>query len=529
MATVDQSGLYCMYLRKSRRDVELEALGQGETLARHEQQLRALAQRLGVAISRVYREIVSGDTIAQRPQMQRLLADINTGLWDGVLVMDVDRLARGDGVDQGIILQSMLYAGALVITPDKIYDPSDEADADFFEIKLFFARREYAAIKKRLQRGRVQSALDGCYQSPDLYGYRRYKLAGRRGYSLEIVPDEAAVVRSIFSWYAYGMDGQDVGADSIARRLNEMGLVTLRGNRWTPSTVKQMLHNPTYAGKIRWNTRTQQFKIVDGQRVKSRPLSDAPILVDGQHQAIISPELWRRVAQILAGHEKRPKNAMRRLVNPLAGLIYCGECGRAMQAKPSPNRRGDFLYCPTQGCPTCSAYVAVVEDMVRDFLAAWIADSEADVDAPPAPDPDAGARAAALARQRAELAALETQSGNLYDLLERGLYTDEIYIRRRAELDAKLTAARAALADLEFANRPAPSMAQIAPQVRSVLDSYAAAPDAAAKNALLRTVVQRIVYRKTQRLYRNNSLGDNINLIIYPKYPADDAPGGDGL
>ena len=51
MANIDKSGLYCAYLRKSRRDEELEALGHGETLQRHEKQLRDLADRLGIRIA----------------------------------------------------------------------------------------------------------------------------------------------------------------------------------------------------------------------------------------------------------------------------------------------------------------------------------------------------------------------------------------------------------------------------------------------------------------------------------------------
>ena len=63
MDKINANGLYCAYLRKSRRDMELEAMGQGETLARHEKQLTDLAARLGIRIARTYREIVSGDTI----------------------------------------------------------------------------------------------------------------------------------------------------------------------------------------------------------------------------------------------------------------------------------------------------------------------------------------------------------------------------------------------------------------------------------------------------------------------------------
>lgn len=520
MATLNPAGMYCAYLRKSRRDMELEAAGQGETLARHEKQLSDLAARLGVRVARWYREIVSGETIQERPQVRQMLSDIGGGAWDGVLVMDVDRLARGDSMDQGMILQTLMYAGALVITPDKIYDPADDADAEFFEIKLFFSRREYSAIKKRMQRGRVQSALDGCYQSPDLYGYRKYKLAGRKGYSLRAVPEEAAVVRSVFAWYADGMDGRPVGCDSIARRLNEMGLRTINGNSWYSSAVRNMLNNPTYAGRICWNKRQQQFRIVDGRRVRSRRVSENVIVSDGLHEAIVPPALFDRVASMMAGHAKRPKNTERALINPLAGLVRCSACGHNMQLRPSAHKNGPFLVCVSQDCPTCSAYIFVVEDMVLEFLASWVSDFEAET-AAPAPDSDAPARAAAIELRRRELETLEGQSGRLYDLLEQGVYTIDVYKQRRSELDAKLDSARAALSALLQAARPH-DLAPIIPQVRTVLDTYRAAPDASAKNALLHTVIDHIDYAKPRRIGHGGNLGDYITLTVYPKYPAYD-------
>ena len=127
MNRLDPSGLYAVYLRKSRKDVEMEALGHGETLSRHEQALGDLAARLGIRLAQTYREIVSGDPIAERPEVRRLLEDVNAGMWDGVLVMDVDRLGRGDSIDQGVIMQSFLYSSTLIITPDKIYDPSEDS------------------------------------------------------------------------------------------------------------------------------------------------------------------------------------------------------------------------------------------------------------------------------------------------------------------------------------------------------------------------------------------------------------------
>ena len=64
---------YCMYLRKSRADLEAEAHGEGETLARHERILLEVAKRGHYDVTEIYREVVSGETIAARPMVQRLL------------------------------------------------------------------------------------------------------------------------------------------------------------------------------------------------------------------------------------------------------------------------------------------------------------------------------------------------------------------------------------------------------------------------------------------------------------------------
>ena len=78
---------YCIYLRKSRADMEAEAIGKGETLARHKHLLLETAKRDGLDVTEIYQEIVSGDNISDRPVMQRLLREVEAGLWDGVLVV----------------------------------------------------------------------------------------------------------------------------------------------------------------------------------------------------------------------------------------------------------------------------------------------------------------------------------------------------------------------------------------------------------------------------------------------------------
>lgn len=152
---------YAIYLRKSRADMDAEAHGGGETLARHRASLLELARKRALSVGAVYEEIVSGDTIAARPQMQRLLAEVEAGIWDGVLVMEVERLARGETIDQGIVAQAFKYSGTLIITPAKTYDPSNEFDEEYFEFGLFMSRREYKIINRRLQAGRLASARAG--------------------------------------------------------------------------------------------------------------------------------------------------------------------------------------------------------------------------------------------------------------------------------------------------------------------------------------------------------------------------------
>lgn len=520
MTTINPSGLYCAYLRKSRKDLELEALGQGETLTRHEQALSALADRLGVRIARTYREIVSGDTLAERPEARRLLGDVNDGMWDGVLVMDVDRLGRGDSIDQGVIMQSFLYSNTLIITPDKIYDPSEDSDSEFFEIKLFFARREYNMIKKRMQRGRLTSAMDGCYMgSRPVYGYERVKMQGRKGWSLKVVPEKAEIVRAVFGWYAHGMDGRDVGAAVIADRLNQMGLRTDLGRPFEPSYIRHMLQNPVYIGKVQWNQRQTVYRIEDGRRVKSRPKSDSAILVDGHHEPIIDPDLWQAVQAMFKTHAKRPKNVSAPTVNPFAGLVVCSCCNHHMQLKPDANRRDGFIYCPTQRCPTCSTYVSALERAILDGLRGWITKYEAQADAPaPTPSADAHAADAARAQLTEQLATLEAQAGRLFDLLEQGVYDIQTFRARRADLDGRIAAVKDALGNID-APAPVDPIAAILPQVRTVLGSYDLSASPAEKNALLRTVIDRVVYTKTQRGYRNSDPGDYLSITLYPRVP----------
>lgn len=219
---------YLIYLRKSRADQEAELRGEGETLARHEKALLELARRQHLPIADIYREVVSGETIASRPMMQQLLSEVEQGIWNGVLVMEVERLARGDTIDQGIVAQAFKLSDTKIITPIKTYDPNNEFDEEYFEFGLFMSRREYKTIKRRLNNGRQASVKEGKYVgNRPPYGYERIKIENDKGFTLKPLEKEAQVVRMMFRWYAYGAHG----ISTIADQLNEMAIPSKTGKQ----------------------------------------------------------------------------------------------------------------------------------------------------------------------------------------------------------------------------------------------------------------------------------------------------------
>ena len=294
---------YCMYLRKSRADLEAEARGEGETLKRHEKILLELARKMNINITQIYREVVSGESIAARPVMQELLSDVEKGLWDGVFVVEVERLARGDTMDQGLVAQTFKYSHTKIITPLKIYDPSNEFDEEYFEFGLFMSRREYKTINRRLQRGRLQSVKEGKFVGND------------SGYTLEPNPDEAKIVVLIYKWHT---GPERIGVSRIRNKLNEMKIPTRKGGDWTDSTIRDILSNPVYIGKIRWNARPQIKRMINGEMVKERPRAEDPIIVDGLHPAIIDEETFYLAQKYLAENPSLPIPTRYKVKNPLS-------------------------------------------------------------------------------------------------------------------------------------------------------------------------------------------------------------------
>jgi DNA invertase Pin-like site-specific DNA recombinase len=516
---------YAIYLRKSRADRDLEAAGGEDTLERHRRTLLEMAARQHLTVTQIYEEVVSGENLAARPEMQKLLNAVDQGCFAGVLVMEVERLARGDTIDQGIVAQSFKFSNTKIITPIKTYDPNDEFDEEYFEFGLFMSRREYKTINRRLQRGRVASVNEGkwpAHMAP--YGYRRVKLEREKGWTLEVIEEEAQWVRRIFTWYTEPSEYpagtvQQMGPYLIAKRLNGLGIKTRRGSLWTGGTIKEIVTNPTYVGMVRWGWRQKQQRVEDGAVITSRPRSSDYIVKPGIHPAIIDQETFDK-AQIRAKHPSKPGPKQIQIKNPLAGLVICGQCGHSMVRRPFGSGRSDQLMCAYPECSTVASDLAIVEAAVLEALERWLEGFEAEPQTGPVSKLDTTDMEAALAALDRDLQQLDAQEGRAYDLVEQGVYTSEVFLARMRTISDRreklTTQAETIRQELDRIRQSEAAGAALIPQLRHVLDAYPSGT-IQEKNNLLRSVLEKAEYTKTRRDRWKG--GGDMQLTLFPRIP----------
>lgn len=513
----------CIYLRKSRADREAEARGEGETLARHEHILLELAKKNAYHIGAIYKEVVSGETISDRPVMQQLLREVESGMWDGVLVVEVERLARGDTIDQGVVSRAFQYSDTKIITPTKVYDPNNEFDEEYFEFGLFMSRREYKTIKRRLNAGRVSSVKEGkyCGNHPP-YGYERIKLEHDKGFSLRPIPEEAEIIKLIFNWYVYGIGGERLGMFKIVKKLNDMNIPTKNGKSWSLSTIAAILSNPVYAGKLRWNSRKVVKRIENGAVVRSRPMAQEYLLSDGLHEPIISSELFEKTQILKKENPPRPISSLNTAKNPLSGLVYCKKCGKTMVRKPHPNNHmKDSLMCPNISCKNISSRLIPVEKAVVAGIADMVQNYKLNDALQNTPELDAlTAKEKIISCKQAELEKLNSQKVRQYELLEQGIYTSEIFLERSAATSKQIEECIQSISKikkgLEHDLKILEQKNTYIPKCENLLSHYWDW-DIKTRNDILKDLVKKIEYNKDTKNTYGHSDDINFTLDIYPK------------
>lgn len=505
-----------MYLRKSRLDIENEKkTGVTDTLEKHKKDLLRLARKLNIDIVDEYEEVESGDSIIHRPQMLRLLRDVADGKLDCVVVIDLDRLGRGDLQDQGLILNTFKKSKTLIVTLDKIYDLSNEVDEDYAEFKSFMSRKEYKMITKRMKAGVRRYIEDGNYiPSKPPYGYEIVQNGKKR--TLRIVPEQAEVIRLIFDMFLKG-----VGMRDIARELADMGYRSYYGNRLGHTWISRVVRNPVYAGYIAWGREEVRKSSEPGKKYDCRKRDpDEYMVVKGSHEPIISEEIFRQVQERLKEPPySSPVQKSKEIVNPLAGLVKCKVCGYMMRRVVNgvTGKRIDYLQCGNF-CPNRGTKLKDVEDGLIEALRAWLDQYKSDWYAynekKTTDQADIYTRKIAVAKK--ELNTLKKQMDNLYNLVEKGAYDIDTYMMRSRALSQEIRNTEANLQQIEkdFAEykRKLAGNQKIIPKVEKLLENYYNL-SIEERNRALKSILNYAVYYKSKK-WRGNRFELELSVKI---------------
>ena len=506
------------YLRKSQSDDPL--LTVEEVLAKHEEILDNWTVKTFGKKSpeeNKFREVVSGETLKERPEINRLLRLIESPRYKAVKVVDPQRLTRGDMEDIGRLMKLLKLTNTLIIIPDvygreNIYDLRDERDWEHFKRELEKGNDYLEYYKKIQNNGRLVSVSRGNYiGSIPPYGYDKttVRIDKKDCPTLTPNPEQADVVRMIFDMYV----NQDLGCTTIAYRLDELGIKPAKGERWSMATIKGMLENEHYIGKVKWNWRKTVTIVEDGEIIKTAPRAKVGeyLVYDGRHPAIISDELFQ-AAQEKKGRNHRAK-ATTKVRNPLAGLVYC-QCGRSMSLRfykktgSDEERSPARLLCDGQThCRTASCLYTEMLDLVAGILKQAIADFEIRIKND---DGDSRKLHASLIKRleakRAELDAKEIAQWEAQanpDPSKR--MPDHVFQILNEKLLKEKEEVRQALCK---AYESMPEPIDYAEQKKRFTDALEALQDpdvsAAKKNKLLKACIDRITYNreKPQRLTR---------------------------
>ena len=487
---------YAMYLRKSRADIEMEALGEGETLAKHKTMLFNLAARNDIHPDQItiYQEIVSGESIQDRPEVQRLLEDVYAKKYKGVLVVEVERLARGNTKDQGEVADAFQMSDTKIITPVKVYDPHNEFDQEYFEFGLFMSRREYKTIRRRLEAGKLQAVLEGNYLLPQrIFGYNIERKSKDNRY-LVINEEERPLVQMMFDWFTE--EGRSCGW--IAKQFTLMGVPTMQGGReWEKATISDMLKNKHYIGIIPWGkhktvkVRDEKTGQIKKQRVKAKP--EEVRYIKAKHKPIISEEQFKK-AQNRFG-KKNPVNHGMELVSPLAGIIHCADCGKALDWINYKDSRGiRYSHKASVHCKKKSLRVELIFDALVDALEKCIDDCEIKI--------KNDGNAAELARHKEmilsmenALQKLERKRKKIFDDYEDEAYTREDFIERK-QINAN-------------------AIAEMKDQIKKAKENMPEEIDYSEKIATLHEMIEKIKDKDIDAQAKNDFLKEYIEDVKY--------------
>lgn len=479
--------MYLMYLRKSRADENGATVE--EVLAKHEAMLQEYCvKNFDAPLDEryIYREVVSGETISDRPQLQKILELVANNNVDGVLVIEPQRLSRGDLVDCGIICRVFKYSGTKIITPQKTFDLTDKYDEKFLTMTLQQGNDYLEYIKTIMERGRIAAVKGGQYiGSAAPYGYDKVVVDGKKTLQLN---DKAAVVKLIFELYLGGKSEYQ-----IARELDRQGLRPMRSEEWCKTSVRHILTNVTYTGKVKFGERVTTMYVDEQGRVhKQRKKGDDEIIADALHPAIISESDYQRAQELVGTTPRTPRK--KELINPFATLVKCGVCGYSVALQASQKKCAPRMVCTHQArCHNKSILYSEFVGEVIKALKSAISDFSVNV-----ADCSTNTENVQIAALRNDLTALERKQLKLYEFLEDGTYSKDVFAERNAKLATERQRLETALDEAEKKEAAQRRIDDFKCSFYEAIDELQdTSVPAELQNRLLKSILSKIEYTRT--------------------------------
>lgn len=319
-----------LYIRVSTEDQARE----GYSLDAQLERLRAYCSSQGWSVAGVYADDGYSAKDTKRPELQRLLQDVDAGKCDVVLVYKLDRFTRSVR-DLHDLLEHLDSRRVGFKSATEVFDTTSAMGRLFITIVAAMAQWERETIGERSRMGQVEMTRQGRWSgghTPFGYDY------DEQAQTLVVNESQALIVREIFRRYA---DGH--GTRRILAWLNDPNDPKLAPReRWTLHGLKYLLTNPLYAGYVRFG-----YRKPSGKRNKDF------IVAPGNHDPIISEDLWQRVQDMRKRRSKQPGRTGTG-EHVFTGFLRCGLCGAAMTGRTvyrtnkasSPPRR--YYECVTR-------------------------------------------------------------------------------------------------------------------------------------------------------------------------------------
>jgi site-specific DNA recombinase len=272
-------------------------------------------------------EGISGHLTEERHGLQSMLRDAREHKFDLIIVKDYDRFARNKDA-AGIIRQELkglgiqTYAINTPVEPRSVneYDPDDDDSATIMEtISDMRADLERTAINRRMKGGRMIKAKAGKIPNRVPYGYDVVRTIENNKIKRTIVKNEgeAEKICFIFNEYIRGK-----GARKIAIEMNKKGWKPPKGINWSMQTIKYILANPTYTGKVWWGWRHADYK----KNKEWQRRGKVGYIGKGEHSPIIDEATFNLAKEVRASRTKRAKGGVGRSFGLLTGIAKCIRC-----------------------------------------------------------------------------------------------------------------------------------------------------------------------------------------------------------